>query len=251
MKRLLLMILLAAFALSALCACGGQPAAPADGKPAEDQAPNPQENAAPTEVPQTTDGEIPELTDEEIEAWETGGTSVPDLGGLTEDEIVSMYLNDTRDEGAFSAYEESLFSPELFSGEEDYPREEGEWTDYDPGDWTPGEDIIAEFDIAWDSETGGETGTPNGGVPEEYAFLLPDGLRDGDIAMEENGEFILSLPNRTKDDYDGMLRLVKDAGYTQGASEIDTMGIVMYEASNGATSLTLMFQNGRILASFQ
>lgn len=243
MKKLLT-ILLAACLLVSLCACGGSGGDAS--QPEESQPPS----AAPEQVngDQTTFDNVFEMSAEELESASAGYSGVPDLSGLSSEEILERYIAGPG-ESEFTAYESAMFSPELFDGAEDYPRDAGEWTDYDPGDWVPGEDIVAEIEIDWDAEYG--EGVPTASdLPEEFAFLLPDGLRSGDVAMEEDGEFILSLPNRTRDEYDETLKLLKDAGYTLGASELDTMGIVMYEASNGTRSVTLLYQGNRIMVSF-
>ena len=254
MKKLLT-ILLGLCLLAALCACGSQPQSGQDAPGAQTPGNTDTPAAENMDGSETGGGDAfddgVEMTAEEIETLETGYTGAPDLSGLTEEEILARYKAGTPDEGAFSTYEAAMFSTELFAGEEAYPREEGEWTDYDPGDWAPGEDIVAEIDVDWDAAYGEEGGQLSSGLPEQYAFLLPDGLRSGDVAMEEDGEFILSLRNRTKDEYEELVQRVKDAGYTQGASELDAMGIVMYEASDGRTGVTLMYQNGTVMASFQ
>lgn len=249
--RRLWILLPAICLLAALCACGGGTAQP---QTQDMPAALPAESTAPTPASEAIVGDYDfedglEMTEAEIAVLDAAYSVVPDLSGLTEEEILARYKAGSGGDGTFSAYEAAMFSPELFEGAEDYPREDGEWTDYDPGDWAPGEDVVAEFDIDWDAEYG-DSGRNAAGLPEEYAFLMPEGLRDGDLAMEEDGEFILRLAGRTKDDYSDKVRLAKDAGYTQGANEIDTMGIVMYEASNGQKGITLMFQNGTILASF-
>lgn len=248
MKRFLT-ILIALCLLAALCACGGdKPAPQGDGQSAANEADQQPQQDAP--AAESESGESYEMSEAEIASLDGYANGVPDLSGLTEEEIVARYAADMREEGAFNAYEAALFSPELFYGAEADPNEDGEWTAYDPGDWEPGEDIVAQFDIDWDAEYGGESALPSSDLPEEYAWLLPEGMRSGDLAMEEDGEFILSLSGRSKDDYAAIVQRAKEAGYTQNASEIDTMGIVMYEASDGSRSVTIMFQNGKVMVSF-
>ncbi len=243
--KMLLTILIALCLLAALCACGG---ATADA-PAENTSQT-KESPAPAAEPENTFDNDLEMTAEELELAASGYTGVPDLSGLSSEEILRRYQAGQGVGDEFTAYESAMFSPEIFDGVEDYPREDGEWTDYDPGSWAPGEDIVAEIEIDWDAAYEGESGLPASGLPEEYAFLLPDGLRGEDVAMEEDGEFILSLPNRTRDEYDDLLQRLKDAGYIRNASELDAMGVVMYEASDGVRNVTVMYQGNRIMVSF-
>jgi|GEM_PF-4875160 len=88
-------------------------------------------------------------------------------------------------------------------------------------------------------------------IPAEYAFLLPEGLRPGDVAAENEGSLMLSLPNRTGEDFTAIVERVKNAGYTKDAQEMNMMGIQMYEARNGSKSVTVMFQNGTVIVSIE
>jgi hypothetical protein len=129
----------------------------------------------------------------------------------------------------------------------------GEWHDYDPGSWTPGPEVFYDYGDEEPQDSGGEDGGAqlHSEMPEEYAFLLPEGLREGDLAMEEDGTFVLNLKGRSSDDFKAMVKRAKDAGYTKDATEMDMMGISMYEAGNGSETLTLMLQSGALLVSIE
>jgi hypothetical protein len=92
-------------------------------------------------------------------------------------------------------------------------------------------------------------------LPEELDFLLPDGLREGDFTIEENGTQILNLMDRTKDDYNDMVQRAKDAGFTIDPHELDLYGALMYGASQvrGSTlrSVTIMYQDGAIMVTYE
>ncbi len=248
MKRLLT-VLLAAVLLTALCGCGQNDAGPAS-KPSQQSASQPQASDI-------------VKTGEEAENWDgLNEFGLPDLSGYTTEELWDMYEHpenwdsDTLDQcdSDIGPDEEEPYSDS--ETDADYVFDLGEWHDYDPGDWAPGPEQFFDYDDAdqapaddYDSED--TDASLYSEIPEKYAFLLPDGMRNGDTAMEEDGTFVLSLQDRGSDDFKAMVKRLKDAGYTKDANEMDIMGISMYEAGNGSETVTIMLQNGAILASFE
>ncbi len=263
MKKLFGLLLTAALLLT-LCACGSSPA------PAQTQTPAPTAAAAqPGTETQPPSAGAPEAGDALItgeEAQNADGLNefgLPDLSMYTAEEIWDMYLHPenwdesvlTMTDGDFEFGEPEPYSdPEV---DPDYVFDLGEWHDYDPGDWTPGPDEAGEYEIDWSElgETGGESGElpslPASELPAEYAFLLPEGLRDGDMAVEEDGMFMLSLPGRSVEEYEAVVQAAKDAGYVRDAQDVNATGMQMFTAGNGSETVTIMFQNGSVMVSFE
>ena len=268
MKKLFAFLLTAALLL-ALCACGSSPAPAATEPPDTPQntaapsgaAAQPAQTAAPAETQPAeapeAGGETPAEGEDVSDDDGLNEYGLPDLSAYTAEEIWDMYLHpENWDESVLTmadsnfefGEEEAWVDPEV---DPDYSFDLGDWHDYDPGGWTPGPDEVMEYDTS--GLAGGDTpALPNGaGLPEEYAFLLPEGLRDDDMAMEDEGVFALSLPGRSAEDFEAMTERAKDAGYTRNVQELNMMGILMYEADNGSDHLTVMLQNGTLMATFE
>jgi len=261
MKKMI-SILLAALMLTMLCGCGAKngpssQTAPGAAQPTQSGAEGTQSQDGQS-APQASDSGIVK-TGEEAENWD--GLDVfglPDLSGFTTEELWDMYVHPENwdsetlqlcDSDLVYAEEEPYSDPEV----EDYVFDLGEWHDYDPGSWTPGPEVFYDYGDEEPQGSGGEDGGAqlHSGLPDEYAFLLPEGLREGDLAMEEDGTFVLNLKGRSADDFKAMVKRAKDAGYTKDATEMDMMGISMYEAGNGSETLTLMLQSGALLVSIE
>ncbi len=258
MKRILSVFLTAAL-LAALCAgLGG-----CTSKPAGPQSPTkPSGNGDPAPVyveDQTVDSET---SDERADGLNVYG--LPDLSGYSAEEIWDMYVNpENWDREVLDLCDDDLFpADDQIRVEEELPEyvfDLGEWEDYDPGDWEPGPDEKADYGDAVEGSEGteGSGGGEEGGsgllssLPAEYAFLLPDGLRSGDVAAEDEGSLMLSLPGRTAEDFAAIVERVKNAGYTQDAQEMNMMGIRMYEANSSGNSVTVMLQNGVVIVSIE
>lgn len=253
--------LLTAALLLALCACGSpntpaETVAPPSG---ETQTPAPSQ---PAETPE--DGADVLITGEEAQyADGLNDFGLPDLSAFTAEEIWDMYIHPenwdeavlTMTDGTFDFDDsEPYVDPDIGA---DYVFDLGEWHDYDPGDWTPGPDEVGEIEIDWPEPagTGGGSGAvpgmPGGELPEAYAFLLPDGLRDGDMAMEEDGVFMLNLQGRDADDYETIVQAAADAGYTGDAQDVNVAGMRMYTAGNGSETITVLLQNGAVMVTFE
>jgi len=252
--------LLTAALLLTLCACGASPApsatqtpAPTDAQPARTQPP-----AAPEAQPTAAPGNAEAAPGADEGTADPDGLNefgLPDLSGFTAGEIWDMYLNpDNWDEAVLTMADgsfdfddaEPYADPEV---DPDYSFDLGDWRDYDPGDWAPGPDEITQIDGGTPDNTGGAL--PGSELPEEYAFLMPEGLRDGDLAVEEDGMFLLNLPDRGEADYAEMVQRAADAGYSQNVQNMDLMGMKMYEAGNGSRTITILLQSGTIMVSFE
>jgi hypothetical protein len=255
MKRILSVILIAAL-LAALCVglggCSKTPAGPqSPGKPSGNGDPAPVYVAD-----QTVDSET---SDEPADGLNVYG--LPDLSGYSAEEIWDMYVHpenwdravlDQCDSDLFPADDQVRVEEEI----PDYVFDLGDWEDYDPGDWEPGPDEKMDYGDAIEGPEGSEDGEDGESglltsIPAEYAFLLPEGLRTGDVAAENEGSLMLSLPNRTGEDFAAIVERVKNAGYTKDAQEMNMMGIQMYEARNGSKSVSVMFQNGTVIVSIE
>ncbi len=269
-------VLMTALMLLALCACksadkpdetlpeapGSEAAQPADTVPAP---PSPAD-AAPEPV-QTPDAGEPADEAEEEYPGELNDYGLPDLSCYTAEEIWDMLQHPEDYDSAVldqcdSGFEWDEDAPPHYDEEfsADYVADLGQWQDYDPGDWVPGPDEKAdvEFDAG---QFSGEGESADGGMPdtsdlpEELDFLLPDGLREGDFTIEENGTQILNLMDRTRDDYNDMVQRAKDAGFTIDPHELDLYGALMYGASQvrGSTlrSVTIMYQDGAIMVTYE
>ncbi len=246
MKKLFALLLAAALLLT-LCACGSSPA------PAQTQPPETDGGALITgEAAQDADG--------------LNEYGLPDLSMYSAEEIWDMYLHPENWDASVLTLTDGDFAfgdPEPYSDPEvdpDYVFDLGDWHDYDPGDWTPGPDEAGAFDWSEFGETGGEGGEtpvlPTGAeLPEECAFLLPDGLRDGDFTLREGDALILNLLDRSAADFDAMVQRAKDAGYTIDPHEMDLYGSKVYSASliqgYTAKSVAIMLQSGAIMVTLQ
>jgi hypothetical protein len=255
MKRILSVILTAAL-LAALCVglggCSKTPAGPqSPGKPSGNGDPEPV-----YVDDQTVDSET---SDEPADGLNVYG--LPDLSGYSAEEIWDMYVHpenwdravlDLCDGDLFPADDQVRVEEEI----PDYVFDLGDWEDYDPGDWEPGPDEKMDYGDAIEGPEGSEGGEDGESglltsIPAEYAFLLPEGLRTGDVAAENEGSLMLSLPNRTGEDFAAIVERVKNAGYTKDAQEMNMMGIQMYEARNGSKSVSVMLQNGTVIVSIE
>jgi|GEM_PF-4755209 len=247
MKKLL-SVLMALVLAAALCACAKAPAAPH----AEETAPQPAVSE-PAPAPDAVDAE------ESVDADELNEFGLPDLSGFTAEEIWDMYVHpENWDRETLELCDSDFYEPEEepYADSEidpDYVFDLGEWHDYDPGDWEPRPDEILDPGSGeTPNAAGAETGAPAAGeLPEQYAFLLPEGLKSGDTAMEQDGVFLVNLPGRDDADFDDVVRRLKEAGYTKNAQSMDMMGMKLFEASNGSGNVTVMLQNGTLMISFE
>lgn len=268
MKKLFGLLLTAALLLT-LCACGSAPAPAQTQPPAPAQTPAPAATAEqPAQTPAPAETQPPETDGGALITGEAAQNAdglnefgLPDLSMYSAEEIWDMYLHPenwdeavlTLTDGDFEFGDPAPYSdPEV---DADYVFDLGEWHDYDPGDWTPGPDEAGAFDWsefdAPDGEIGELPGLPSGAaLPEKYAFLLPDGLRDGDMAMEEDGMFMLNLPDRSSEAYAAIVQAARDAGYARDAQETNVMGMQMFTAGNGSETITIIFRDGAVMVSF-
>ena len=182
---------------------------------------------------------------------------LPDLSFYTVEQIVDMYVNPDNwsasvlyaTDGYFSYDEDEVYSDSDI--DEDYVFAFGEWVDYDPGTWTPGPDEITQFDIDWsDFEDPGEYTPPSNELPAEYSFLVPGGVRSGDMVINDEDGLNISLKSRTADEYNAIVQAAQSHGYTIDANSGSFGGMQYFEASNGTEEISIVFQNGSVMISF-
>ena len=152
-------------------------------------------------------------------------------------------------DSSFDFDESALYSdPEIDST---YVFDLGEWHDYDPGNWTPGPEEITQFDID-ESEY-----DDNGGydpsiliLPQEYAFLVPGGLRSQDIVVNDEDGLNIALKNRTSEEFAEIVQAAKDHGYTKNA-ESNTLIMPYYKAGNGKEVIMIAYYQKSVMISFE
>lgn len=233
-KRLVILLILAI--IFVICACNSSP------EPSQTPSPEPwQGGALDLNEPYYADG----LND----------YGLPDLSVYSADQIWDMFTHPENwapdvllmSDGtfAFEETEEDYSDPEI---DEDYIFGFCEWADYDPGDWTPAAEEYTQFDIDWSGE--GEDYDPSVlTLPEEYSFLVPGGVRSGDVVINDEDGLNISLSNRTADEYAAVVQAVKDHGYTEDASSGSFGGLQYYSAGNGTEEINISYQNSTVYIS--
>ena len=265
MKKLL-SILLTVAVLFVLCACGSAPA------PAQTAAPQPTQvqpaatpaaqTPAPADAPAPAETPEADVTASEDDADVGDGLNeygLPDLSGFTAEEIWDMYQHPENWDASVLTMADSNFDFDdaaPYADEEndpDYVFDLGEWHDYDPGDWTPGPDEITQIETDLSGPDGDDTpGIPSGSdLPEEYAFLLPEGLRDGDAAMRDGGAFAMNLPGRTQEEFEALKEAAKAAGYTAVLTDMSVSGMQVYEVSDGSKTISMIYRSGTVVVSVE
>lgn len=267
MKRILSLLAILAMT-AALCACGGS-AEPSG-------APQPGSSDA-AGIAGSTAEAAGILTGDEAEAADgLDDFGLPDVSSFTVEEIWDMYEHPENwdpailamfDDGFSVSYEDAgLEAPQVSVDPElgtEYRPGSGEWHDYDPGDWEPGPDETAAIEIdpsqmddgheEWSGASGEYPSDelPANRIPEEYSFLLPEGLKDGDTALEADGSFMMNLPGRGSADFDAIVGRAQAAGYTQDAEKTDIMGIKVYSASDGSSQINVVLQGGSLMVTVE
>ena len=179
---------------------------------------------------------------------------LPDLSMYTIEQICDMYFHPEKwnmsvlnvSDSSFDFDEsESYSDPEIAP---DYIFGFGEWLDYDPGNWTPGPDEISQFDIDW-SEIDSGNGEYDPSIlvlPEKYAFLVPGGVRSGDMVVNDEDGLNISLSNRTNEEYEAIVQAAKDGGYTINPSTGAWGGMQYYTAENGTEDISIAYRNNSV-----
>lgn len=181
---------------------------------------------------------------------------LPDLSRYSIEQIWNMYEQPEKWDVSVLYMADTSFDfdeSEPYSDPEypDYVFDLGDWHDYDTGNWTPGPDWTAEFDIDWsDFEDPGEYTPPSNELPAEYAFLVPGGVRSGDMVINDEDGLNISLKSRTADEYNAIVQAAQSHGYTIDANSGSFGGMQYFEASNGTEEISIVFQNGSVMISF-
>ncbi len=181
---------------------------------------------------------------------------LPDLSRFSADQIWDMYVHPENWSPDVLSMADSTFDFDesgVYSDTEvdpQYTFDLGEWHDYNPGNWTPGPEEITEFDID-DSEF-----DDNGGydpsiliLPEEYAFLVPGGLRPEDIVVNDKDGLNIALKNRTSEEYAAIVQAARDHGYTRNA-ESNSYFMPYYTAGNGKEVIAIAYYQKSVMISF-
>ena len=124
------------------------------------------------------------------------------------------------------------------------PEELDEWVDEQGGDIGA---ILSglqgmELDLG---HAPGEYGKTVDFLPEEYEFLFPDGLREGDFVTEATDGYNVTLVGRTPQDFDELVSLAEADGYV-GRKTDGIMGISVYEGYKGAYVLEMLYSAGTV-----
>lgn len=181
---------------------------------------------------------------------------LPDLSTYTLEQLVDMYLHPENwsvsvlylTDSSFSLDEEVYSEPEV---DEEYVFDLGEWHDYDPGTWTPGPDEITEFDVDWsDFEDPGEYTPSSNELPTEYAFLVPGGIRTGDMVINDEDGLSISLKSRTTEEYNAIVQAARSHGYAIDEDNGSWGDMLFFEASNGTEKISIAYQNSSVLILF-
>ena len=186
---------------------------------------------------------------------------LPDLSRYSIEQIWNMYEQPEKWDVSVLDMADTSFDfdeSEPYSDPEypDYVFDLGDWHDYDTGNWTPGPDWTAEFDIDWSAfdEEMGEYTPPSNELPQQYAFLVPGGIRSGDMVMEdEEAGLSISLQNRTAEEYAAVVQAAQGGGYTINAQSQNLAimgGLQTYSANNGTETINIIYQNNCVMISF-
>ncbi len=181
---------------------------------------------------------------------------LPDLSTYNLEQLVDMYFHPENwsasvlymTDSSFSLDDEVYSEPEV---DEEYVFNLGDWHDYDPGTWTPGPDEITEFDVDWsDFEDPGEYTPPSNELPAEYAFLVPGGIRTGDMVINDEDGLNISLSSRTTEEYNAIVQAAQSHGYTINAESSSFGTMQFFEGSNGTEKISIVYRNNSVLISF-
>ena len=185
---------------------------------------------------------------------------LPDLSRYSIEQIWNMYEEPEKWDVSILNMADTSFDfdeSEPYSDPEypDYVFDLGDWHDYDTGDWTPGPDWTAEFDVDWSAfdEEMGEYDPSVLVLPEEYAFLVPGGVRSGDMVINDEDGLNISLQNRTAEEYAAVVQAAQGGGYTINANSQNLPmmgGLQTYSANNGIETINIVYQNNCVMISF-
>ena len=185
---------------------------------------------------------------------------LPDLSRYSIEQIWNMYEQPEKWDVSVLDMADTSFDfdeSEPYSDPEypDYVFDLGDWHDYDTGNWTPGPDWTAEFDIDWSAfdEEMGEYDPSVLVLPEEYAFLVPGGVRSGDMVINDEDGLNISLQNRTAEEYAAVVQAAQGGGYTINANSQNLPmigGLQTYSANNGIETINIVYQNNCVMISF-
>ncbi len=185
---------------------------------------------------------------------------LPDLSRYSIEQIWNMYEQPEKWDVSVLDMADTSFDfdeSEPYSDPEypDYVFDLGDWHDYNTGDWTPGPDWTAEFDIDWSAfdEEMGEYDPSVLVLPEEYAFLVPGGVRSGDMVINDEDGLNISLQNRTAEEYAAVVQAAQGGGYTINANSQNLPmmgGLQTYSANNGIETINIVYQNNCVMISF-
>lgn len=185
---------------------------------------------------------------------------LPDLSRYSIEQIWNMYEQPEKWDVSVLDMADTSFDfdeSEPYSDPEypDYVFDLGDWHDYDTGTWTPGPDWTAEFDIDWSAfdEEMGEYDPSVLVLPDEYAFLVPGGVRSGDMVINDEDGLNISLQNRTAEEYTAVVQAAQNGGYNynQNSQNLPMMGgLQSYSANNGIETINIVYQNNCVMISF-
>lgn len=185
---------------------------------------------------------------------------LPDLSRYSIEQIWNMYEQPEKWDVSVLDMADTSFDfdeSEPYSDPEypDYVFDLGDWHDYNTGDWTPGPDWTAEFDIDWSAfdEEMGEYDPSVLVLPEEYAFLVPGGVRSGDMVINDEDGLNISLQNRTAEEYATVVQAAQGGGYTINANSQNLPmmgGLQTYSANNGIETINIVYQNNCVMITF-
>ena len=185
---------------------------------------------------------------------------LPDLSRYSIEQIWNMYEQPEKWDVSVLDMADTSFDfdeSEPYSDPEypDYVFDLGDWHDYDTGTWTPGPDWTAEFDIDWSAfdEEMGEYDPSVLVLPDEYAFLVPGGVRSGDMVINDEDGLKISLQNRTAEEYAAVVQAAQGGGYTINAQSQNLAimgGLQTYSANNGTETINIIYQNNCVMISF-
>ena len=185
---------------------------------------------------------------------------LPDLSVYSIAQIIDMYEHPEKWDASVLNMADTSFDfdeSEPYSDPEypDYVFDIGDWHDYNTGNWTPGPDWTAEFDIDWSAfdEEIGEYDPSILVLPEEYAFLVPGGLRSGDMAINDEDGLNISLQNRNAEEYADVVQAAQNGGYSIDAQSQNLPmmgGLQSYSANNGIETINIVYQNNCVMISF-
>ncbi|MBR6084987.1 MAG: hypothetical protein IKP61_05175 [Spirochaetales bacterium] len=185
---------------------------------------------------------------------------LPDLSRYSADQIWDMFTHpenwtasvlNMADTTFDFAEEEEYSDPEI---DEEYVFDLGEWHDYPSGSWTSGDEEYTEFDVDWSElDNSGEYDPSVLVLPEEYAFLVPGGIRSGDFVINDEDGLNISLNNRTSEEYAAVVQAAQSHGYTIDPETINMpmIGLQSFSAGNGTEIISIVYQNGNVMITFE